>query len=276
MNIINNIIFILFIYKTYSFKKTYFTSISNNNQSDYKLINILSRKYDNNIFTQGIFFSSDLKFLYESGGKYKNSSILKLNYPDLTINKKVYLKKNLFGEGIAQCNKYIYQLTWKEKQILKYNTNLKLLEIIPLDKKLNEGWGLTNYNKNTLLLTDGSNKIYYLDCNKNLKIKKYLSIYDNNNKKVNSLNDLVYVNGSIYANIFCEKYIVKINEKNGKIEKNYYLDNLIENEINNYNLTYNYLYDNGYVLNGITYNKINNTFLVTGKNWNNFYEIVLK
>ena len=276
MNYNIKLYFIILFNFIYCFKNKIFTSISNKNQNDFEIINILPRKYDNNIYTQGLFFSKNNKYLYESGGLYNESSLIKLNYPSLTINKKVNLKENLFGEGIAECNNYIYQLIWKEKKILKYDKNLKLIEYISLDNKIKEGWGLANYNKDTLLLTDGSNKIYYLDCNKNFKIKNILSIYDNNNNEVNYLNDLIYNNGYIYANIYYKNNIVKINEKNGKIEKTYELDILMNNEINNNNVTKEYLFDNGYVLNGIAYNKKNNTFLVTGKKWNNFYEIVFK
>ena len=276
MNYNIKLYFIILFNFIYCFKNKIFTSISNKNQNDFEIINILPRKYDNNIYTQGLFFSKNNKYLYESGGLYNESSLIKLNYPSLTINKKVNLKENLFGEGIAECNNYIYQLIWKEKKILKYDKNLKLIEYISLDNKIKEGWGLANYNKDTLLLTDGSNKIYYLDCNKNFKIKNILSIYDNNNNEVNYLNDLIYNNGYIYANIYYKNNIIKINEKNGKIEKTYELDILMDNEINNNNVTKEYLFDNGYVLNGIAYNKKNNTFLVTGKKWNNFYEIVFK
>ena len=276
MNYIIKLYFIIFINFIYCFKNKIFSSISNKKQNDFEIINILPRKNDNNIYTQGIFFSKNNKYLYESGGLYNKSSLIKLNYPSLTINKKVNLKGNLFGEGIAECENYIYQLTWKEKKILKYDENLNLIKYISLDDKIKEGWGLANYNKDTLLLTDGSNNIYYLDCNKDLKIKKILSIYDNNNNKVNDLNDLIYNKGYIYANIYYKNNIVKINEKKGKIEKIYDLDILMNNEINNYNVTKEYLYKKGYVLNGIAYNKKNKSFLVTGKKWNNFYEIIFK
>ena len=243
---------------------------------DFIVEKILDRNSDSKTYTQGLFFSQDHKSIFESGGLYYQSSIIQLEYPSLKLIKKTNLESDYFGEGIAQCGSLIYQLTWKEDTILKYDLNLNLIEKIKLDNNMREGWGLSNSDKeNELLATDGSENIYRLDCNNNLKVISIISVKKNNGDVLNKLNDLTYANGFVYINIYYKDIIAKVNLKNGKVVEMYDFGKLIDYEMKNGSLTQMNYYS-GDVLNGIAYNSEKNNFLVTGKRWGNMYEISFK
>ena len=244
------------------------------NSSEYKILNIYYRKNDNKIYTQGLFFSDDKKSIYESGGLYGESRIIQLKYPSLEIIKETKMNNNYFGEGIAKCNNFIYQLTWRERKIIKYDYNtLEKINEINMDYQMKEGWGLSISNKeNELFATDGSDKIFRLDCNQNLKVIDIIHVKFNGHS-VKYLNDLIYNNGFIYLNIYLDNRIAKVNIENGEIIKFYNMQNLIEYEFKKGILTTSNFYK-GDVLNGIAYNDKNKSFLITGKRWGYMYEIV--
>ena len=244
------------------------------NSSEYKILNIYYRKNDNKIYTQGLFFSDDKKSIYESGGLYGESRIIQLKYPSLEIIKETKMNYNYFGEGIAKCDNFIYQLTWRERKIIKYDYNsLEKINEINMDYQMKEGWGLSISNKeNELFATDGSDKIFRLDCNQNLKVIDIIHVKFNGHS-VKYLNDLIYNNGFIYLNIYLDNRIAKVNIENGEIIKFYNMQNLIEYEFKKGILTTSNFYK-GDVLNGIAYNDKNKSFLITGKRWGYMYEIV--
>ena len=243
---------------------------------DFTVEKIIDRKSDSNTYTQGLFFSQDHKSIFESGGLYYESSIIQLEYPSLKLIKKTNLEPLYFGEGISQCGNFIYQLTWKENIILKYDLNLNLIEKLKLDNKMREGWGLSNSDKeNELLATDGSENIYRLDCNNNLKVISIISVKKNDGIFLYKLNDLTYTNGFVYVNIYFKDKIAKVNLKNGLVVEMYDFGKLIEYEMKNGSLT-QINYYSGDVLNGIAYNCEKNNFLVTGKKWGYMYEISFK
>jgi glutamine cyclotransferase len=238
--------------------------------NDYKVINVSHKK--NKILTQGLLMSNDGKYLYESGGFYMKSSIRKILYPSLKILFEKKLSDNFFGEGIAICDNILYQLTWKEEAVLIYDAdNLEFLGKIDLDKNMREGCGLTKYKDNLLLATDGSSEIFFLKCRDNLKIEKKIHITYNDDP-LSRLGDLVYVDGYIYANRYFDNNIYKINIEKEKVEKIFDMTKLIENEIRMGTLD-EVDYGHGNFLNGITYDKTRNLFILTGKNWGFIYEI---
>lgn len=243
------------------------------NTSGYKVLKILKRS--NPVYTQGIFFDSTGAFLYESGGLYGQSTLKKLNYPSLTVESGVELEPKFFAEGIAQCGNTLYQLTWLEKVILRYDAeDLEKLGEIALETKVAEGWGLAQFNAETLIATDGSAKIYFLDCNLKLKACRSLNITLNGNP-VSNLNALVYAKGFLYANVYFEKAIYKIDANSGKVLKRYDMNPLVDYEIKKETLSLAAL-ASGDVLNGIAYDADRDVFLVTGKKWGFFYEVQLQ
>ena len=244
------------------------------NSLEYKVLNIYNRENDNKIYTQGLFFSDDKNSIYESGGLYGESRIIQLKYPSLEIIKETRINNKYFGEGIAKCNNFIYQLTWRERKIIKYDYyTLEKINEINMDYQMKEGWGLSiSNNENELFATDGSDKIFRLDCNQNLKVIDIIKVKFNGHS-VNYLNDLIYNNGFIYLNIYLDNRIAKVNIQNGEIVKFYNMQNLIEFEFKKGILTTSNFHK-GDVLNGIAYNDKNQSILITGKRWGYMYEIV--
>lgn len=225
------------------------------------------------IYCQGLIYhtneDSGGTVLYESGGLYGESVIKMYSYPEMKVLKEHSLPSKYFGEGIAICNNEIYQLTWKEKKVLKYSLNLDYLGELPMPPQLNEGWGLTSDTERPgyMYATDGSDKIYHVSCSdgKNLEVEKEIIVHRNENHVYN-LNDLTFANGFFYVNIYYSKKIIKV-DRNGKILKAYDLSKIVDYENKNFS--------EGEVLNGITYKKKEKTFIISGKVWDNIYELNL-
>lgn len=226
------------------------------------------------VYTQGLILTKDGKHLYESGGLYYKSTISKLSYPSLQVEYEKKLAGKYFGEGIARCGNILYQLTWMERDILMYNANdLSDMGKIKMDLNMRQGWGLTEFSKNILLGTDGSNEIFFLDCNNKLKMKHKISAKFQG-QPLDRLNDLVFVNGYIYMNRYYDKHIYKINPVSGLVEKTWDMGPLIRYELQQGILTESLL-NGGNVLNGITYDEKRKIFILTGKYWGFFYEVAL-
>jgi glutaminyl-peptide cyclotransferase len=222
----------------------------------YKVIKKIT--HDKNAYTQGLVYFNHM--LYEGTGRYENSSLRKLDPADGKVLKMYSLESKYFGEGIAILNDEIYQLTYKSGLGFIYNLNdFKLIRRFNLQTY--EGWGLTTNGK-VLMMSDGSAQIYFLD-------PEYLTVLNqihvmNNKGEVNMINELEYVDGYIYANIYGQSIIAKIDEKTGKVK----------GVLDLYDL-----YPEGYhddmdrVLNGIAYVKSTDSYFVTGKLWPVMYEI---
>jgi len=240
------------------------------NTNGYRVNKILKRNVK--LYTQGLFFEDDGLSFYESGGMYGVSSINHFEFPSLKEIKSRNLEKKYFAEGIAKCGDNIFQLTWREKKILKYKKDdFSLVQEIPLMNGMREGWGLSSFKKDLLLSTDGSNKIFVLDCLNNLEKIDILNV-TYNGQYLDNLNDLIFVDGFIYLNRYHDTRIFKIDSQNGKVLKAYEMRPLVNHELQQNTLQKSSLF-NGYVLNGIAYNPVNRNFLLTGKRWGHYYEV---
>lgn len=235
----------------------------------YDILNIIKRPIT--VYTQGLFFDHIGKHLYESGGLYGKSTIKKLKYPSLEVEYASTLSPQFFAEGIAKCGETIYQLTWQENVILKYDADdLESLGRIRLDPRIREGWGFSEYKDNKLIATDGSSNIYIVSCS-DMKVKDLIKV-TLNKIAVERLNDLIYANDFIYANKYFDNKIYKIDPNSGEVIKTYDMQPLIDYEIKKNTLSY-YDLNMGNVLNGIAYDKNKDVFLITGKMWGYFYEL---
>ncbi len=218
--------------------------------------------HDINAYTQGLEFHNGE--LYESTGQYKKSSLRKVDYKTGKILQKVDLAPTHFGEGLTVLNNNIYQLTWREGIGFIYNptdfTKIKTFKY----KKSNEGWGICN-DGSTLYKSDGTEKIWRLNPN-TLEEEDYIQIYTNTSK-IKSVNELEWINGKIYANIYERNGIAIINPTNGEVEAVINCNSLRKKVTQHPQLN---------VLNGIAYNKNTNTLFVTGKNWDKLFEIKIK
>ncbi|MBC7642423.1 MAG: glutaminyl-peptide cyclotransferase [Flavobacterium sp.] len=223
---------------------------------DYKIVNIYP--HDTLSFTEGLEFYRDT--LYESSGLYKKSKLLKTDYKTGKILKSIQLEDQYFGEGITILNNKIYQLTWREKTGFVYNVNnFKLEKTFTYDKGI-EGWGLTNDGKN-LYQNDSTERIWKMNP-ENLKMIDNINVYTGNQKVV-KLNELEWIIGKIYSNIWQKDAIAIINPENGKVESILNLADLRKNIKNR----------DAEVLNGIAYNPKTKTIFVTGKFWDKMFEI---
>jgi glutamine cyclotransferase len=229
-------------------------------------------------YTQGIFFD-DENNLIESGGLYGESVLIKMQFPQLKEIKSQKLDKRFFGEGTAKCGKFIYQLTWLEKSVLKYKSDT--FERVDqnnlfMDSKIDQGWGLTESEDGNLYESDGTDNIYKLSCD-DLKIISTIKV-KLDGRPIDRINALAFANGFIYANVYYMNVILKINPQNGKVMHVYNLKPVVDWELNNGRLTASNL-QSGDVLNGIAYNKSdpnNPFFLITGKKWGHYFIVKFK
>ncbi|MCX8151008.1 MAG: glutaminyl-peptide cyclotransferase [Candidatus Bathyarchaeota archaeon] len=224
-------------------------------QYTYEIIQVYP--HDKNAFTQGLIYSDG--FLYESTGLYGSSTLRKVDLETGNTVDSVSLPTEFFGEGIALVNEKIIQLTWKSQIGFVYNKeNLSLIHNFTYST---EGWGLTFDGKN-LIMSDGTDKLYFLDP-ATYKQVSYVNVNDGN-LPVTNLNELEYVSGEVYANIWHEQKIAVINPLTGQVKA---WINLLGIE--------NTPLSEEEVLNGIAYDAQSNRLFVTGKNWPHLYEIKL-
>lgn len=222
----------------------------------YKVLSIFP--HDTLSFTEGLEFYRDT--LYEGTGLYNKSKLIKTDYKTGKNHKSLDLDGKYFGEGITILNNKIYQLTYKELTGFVYNADTwKVEKTFTFDKQI-EGWGMTNDGTN-LYQSDGTEKIWKMDPS-TLKMIDYINVYSNTSK-IKSVNELEWVNGKIYCNIWQKDAIAIVNPSTGAVEGILNLSNLRKQVKNK----------EAEALNGIAYNPITKTLFVTGKNWDSLFEI---
>ncbi len=215
--------------------------------------------HDQNAYTQGLEFNNDT--LYESTGQYKQSSLRKTNYKTGEVLKMVALSDHYFGEGLTLLNDKIYQLTWKEKTGFIYHLSTLEKTGSFVYGKSKEGWGLCNDGQ-TIYKSDGTQKIWALNPN-TLGELDYIEIFTNTSK-IKSVNELEWVEGKIYANIYQKDAIAIVDPKSGAVEGVIDLTDLKTH------VTQHKALD---VLNGIAYNGEENILYLTGKNWDTLFKV---
>jgi glutamine cyclotransferase len=223
----------------------------------YTIINTFP--HDTSSYTEGLEFHNDT--LFESTGQKGNSYFRKYDYKTGKIYHQTNLEPKYFGEGITIINNKLYQLTWQEKTGFVYNaTTLKLEKTFTYKKDI-EGWGMTNDGK-YIYQTDGTEKIWKMDP-ATLEMVDYINVYSGN-AKIKSINELEWINGEIYSNVYQKDAIAVIDPKNGSVKGILNLSDL-KSKITQL--------PNNDVLNGIAYNPKTKTIFVTGKNWDKMFEI---
>jgi len=223
--------------------------------------------HDTSSYTQGLQWVDNI--LYEGTGNYGHSKIAEINLPTGEPVKQQKIDSSEFGEGIVVLADTLYQLTWQNNLVNVYD--LKTLKKVREIKWPFEGWGLTTNGKE-LIISTGSSNIYFVDPH-SFKILRQINVTDNNGP-VSFLNELEYVNGFIYANVYETNYIVKINAENGNVAGKLDCSNILQKSGMNYNQA-NYSENTGNVLNGIAYDSSKNSFYITGKLWPALFEIKL-
>ena len=205
--------------------------------------------------------------LYESTGLEGRSTLRTVDLKTGAVKQLHKLAPKEFGEGITVLNDTLYQLTWENHIVFVYDP--KTLKLIRQMTWNGEGWGITNNGK-SLILSDGSDKLYFCRPS-DLKLEKVLSVTDHLGP-LNNLNELEYVNGSVYANRIEYNYIVKINPSNGFVTGKLDFTDILK-KYAKIDLTYIQTNPHGAVLNGIAWNPENKKMYITGKLWPLLFEL---
>lgn len=213
-------------------------------------------------FTEGLEFYKDT--LYESTGSGNNckSFLRKYDYKTAKIFQQIDLDPQYFGEGITFINDKIFQLTWQNKTGFIYNAKTFQLEKTFTYEKDIEGWGMTNDGK-YIYQTDKTEKIWKMDPNTQ-KMISYVNVYSGDSK-IPSINELEWINGKIYTNVWQKDAIAVVNPVNGAVEGILDMSGLRKLVKN----------PEAEVLNGIAYNPKTKTIFVTGKQWDKIFEITV-
>lgn len=219
----------------------------------YQIIN--TYYHDTRSFTEGLYFQDGL--IYESTGLYGQSKLRKYELNNTKILKEYSLQKAYFGEGMTVLGEHLYQLTYREHIGFIYDKNS--FQIKDKFSYPNEGWGLTTDDQQ-LIMSNGSDRLTFLDT-LNMKVIRSLPVTACG-KKISSLNELEYIDGMIYANVWPTSIIVIISPQNGNVQ-GWININALKPISSCFEC----------VANGIAYNDKDKTVFVTGKNWPSLFAI---
>jgi glutamine cyclotransferase len=221
----------------------------------YSVVNVYP--HDTNAFTEGLVFDSG--FLFESTGLYGNSSLRRVDLETGGVLQLLSLQPQYFGEGIAVVGDKIVQLTWQSHVGFVYDrAGFGLLQEFEYPT---EGWGLT-YDSSRLIMSDGTTNLYFLDP---VTFQRVGQVTVHDTGPVTELNELEYINGTVYANVWREEKIAVINPQNGQVTA--WIDLTGIQDLKNQ--------DPNNVLNGIAYDANGDRLFVTGKMWPHIFEIKL-
>ncbi len=207
-------------------------------------------------FTEGLEYVDST--MYESTGLNGQSKLAKVDLKTGKDLQKIDIDKKYFGEGITIINNKLFMVTYQTEKGFVFDA--KTLKKLSEFTYKGEGWGMTNDGKQ-IIMSNGTNNLSYRNAT-TFAEETVKSIFDENGP-LGNINELEYVDGFIYANIWQTNYIVKIDPKQGKVVAKYDLTS-IANQC-----------PNADVLNGIAYNKKAKTFYITGKNYPLLFEIKL-
>jgi glutamine cyclotransferase len=226
---------------------------------------VKSYPHDVESFTEGLLFHENK--LYESTGSPENLPFTKSIFGRVDLNKGKLLelggldKNRYFGEGISFLNGKLYQLTYQAQSCFVYDA--KSFEPIGrFGYENKEGWGMTTDGE-SLIMSDGTHVLTYIDP-KGFRVTKKLKVTQNG-YVVDYLNELEFVKGFIYANVWTKNYILKIDTANGQVTGILNLEELFRDAKSK-----NRYID---VMNGIAYDSVSGNLFVTGKMWPNIYEL---
>jgi glutaminyl-peptide cyclotransferase len=212
--------------------------------------------HDTQAFTQGLaFYNGEL---FESTGQYGSSSLRKLDRTSGKVLKRLNMDAAYFAEGMVVVKGKAYQLTWQSGIGFIYDA--KTFQQLRTFSYFGEGWGIT-YDGEQMIMSDGTSNLRFLDSD-SLLIRKMLPV-TSNGAPVKNLNELEWVNGEIWANVWQTDSIARINPQTGKVTGWIDLTGLQTPAER----------ASADVLNGIAYDKERNVLLVTGKNWSKMYEV---
>ena len=215
--------------------------------------------HDPRAFTQGLVFANG--YLYEGTGLYGASSLRKVVLESGHVEQKLALPAQFFGEGITIVQDMLIQLTWRSHVGFVYaRDSFKLIRMFQYST---EGWGVT-YDGRKLIMSDGTEQLYFLNP-ETYEITGKVSVYDDTGF-VTKLNELEFIKGQIYANVWQSSRIAIIDPLTGQVNGWIELQEIVRNAGGN---------NTAKTLNGIAYDEKRDRLLITGKQWPYLYEIRL-
>ena len=224
----------------------------------YKVKVVKEYNHDEMSYTQGLFFQGDK--MIETTGQYGESTLKIVEPATGKVLKKLDFDRKYFIEGSVELDGNIYILTWQNKVAFIYDA--RTLGYKQTYSYPREGWGLTTDGKN-LIASDGSSRLYWLDGQfrqqKSLQVKM-------NDRPLNQLNELEWIDGKIWANVYMTDMIVIINPETGNVEATVDCTGLLPRHLRD---------EYTDVLNGIAYDPSTKKVYLTGKYWKRLYEIEL-
>jgi glutamine cyclotransferase len=226
------------------------------NADSYKIVHIYP--HDPNAFTQGLIYVDG--HLYESTGRTGRSSLRMVDLTTGQVQQEHDLAADYFGEGLTDWGSTLVQLTWLSHKAFVYDRfSFRPVKTFSYD---GEGWGLT-HDETQLILSDGTPYLRFLDPD-TFHVARRLRVVDERGHPVENLNELEYIHGEIYANIWQTDEIVRISPRTGKVIGRLDLSGIIDKRE---------LHGEGAVLNGIAYDASTDRLFVTGKLWPKLFEI---
>lgn len=225
----------------------------------YKVHVVKEYPHDSKAYTQGLFFNDGT--LYESTGEFGTSSFRIVDLESGEVRRKLDFARKYFGEGSVFLGGEMFMLTWLNKVAFVYDA--ETLEYKQTYSYPREGWGLTTDGK-SLVASDGSSKIYFLT--PEFKLERTLNV-TLNGRPVKYLNELEWIDGRIWANVYTTDMIVIIDPKTGVVESTVDCTGLLPKSLRKPDTD---------VLNGIAFNPADGRIYLTGKNWPRLYEITLE
>ena len=226
---------------------------------EYSLEVVAEYPHDVESYTQGLFFQDGQ--LYESTGLHGKSTFRKVDIETGKALERLDFDKKYFVEGSVMWKDNLYILTWDTKTAFIYDANT--LEYKSTWKYPREGWGITTDGKQ-LIASDGSSMLYFMDENFKVERKVMVKLED---RPVRWLNELEYIDGKIWANVYTTDEIVIINPKDGRVEAVINCRGLLPDRLRSVGTD---------VLNGIAYDSKTGKIYLTGKNWPRLYEVELR
>lgn len=216
---------------------------------DYRVLEQLPAERGN--FTQGLQIVDDI--LYVGTGQYGESRLLEYRFPDMDLLREVALDKAFFGEGLTRLGDRLYQLTWRAGRLFVYDANT--LELLDSRRISTEGWGIT-HDGQSLIYSDGSHRLYVLDP-ESFQQQRIIEVRLGG-KPLPRLNELEWIDGEIWANVFTANQLVRIDPVSGRVTGIVDLRGLLPPGDRHRDTD---------VLNGIAWDAQRRALWVTGKRW---------
>ena len=222
--------------------------------------------HDSGAFTQGLQYERNRGTLLESTGLYGASSVRRVELETGRVLQIELLPDDTFGEGLAVCGDACFQLTWRERLCLVHDAaTLELRHVHRLPGTMREGWGLTHDEQGSLYASDGSSSLHVLaaDTFEHIRTLPVTAA----GRPLSRINDLQWVRGEIWANLWHDERIAVIDPRDGKVLRFIDLSRLLTEDERRF------LDTDEHVLNGLAYDHDGARIFVTGKCWPRLFQI---